>query len=162
MISELDFLFDKKIERFCKVNSFKYINIIKLMFGKYAELASRIVNSSQEEISINAIFNENEIDKIKNAYNQHILELEEKSRIIAIIGNLNEKALINSILNSQDLIKRLSKKSIKDFQEREKIVNDLNKQCQNYDLYRKKLAMGLLDKSVKDARFFDAPKNKIL
>jgi len=162
MISELDFLFDKKIEIFCDVNNFEYINIIKLMLGKHRTLASRIIESNKDDLSKNHVFNIEEFNSINNAYQEHVSEIKEKSEKIATIGNLNESNLSNTIFKSQDLIRRLSKKPMIEFDERINLVNSLDSQAKNIDLYRKKLAMELMDKSVKDARFFCATKNKIL
>ena len=147
MITEQEYLFETKVELFCEINGFKYANIIKLMLLKHENLVNKIININDEK-NINEILSSDELNSIVRYYNQNLREIEERIKLLSLIGDIDRVYLEKEIMKSQDLIRRLIKQPIEIYVE---CFNKFNADTTDSKKVRLEEAMKFLNKSLNDS-----------
>ena len=150
MITEQEYLFETKVELLCKINDFKYVNIVKIMLLKQENLINKIINVENEE-NINIILDAEEMDLITNYYYQNLKEIEERIRLLCLIGNIDETYLEKEVMNSQDLIRRLCRQPIEKYVECLNKINKFDMNDANTKKIRLEESMKFLNKSLNDS-----------
>jgi len=150
MLTEQEYLFETKIELFCKINNFQYANIIKIMLLKHENLINKIIYMYEQKEN-DKILSSDELKLITKYYNQNLDSIKERIRLLCLIANIDKIDLEKEIMNSQDLINRLIRHPIEKYIECLNRVNKFNINDVNTEKIRLDEAMKFLNKNSNDS-----------
>jgi len=145
MISEQEFLFNNNVDFFCKKNNIVYPILMSMIIYNDNYL-TEIYSSFNLMQDFNEFISELESKKLIYEYNILLNELNEKVLKICKLCNFDYGYVTNKIYNNQDLLKRLYKNDISNFEFESYMKRNLN------DRYER--AMLLLDKGIGDVTYF--------